>query len=54
MHLIYMECLTNIRRLPLYWYILQRGYIIIAVSIFKIISERKEGREEGGEEGSGR
>ena len=54
MHSIYIECLTNIRRLPLYWYILQRGYIVIAISIFKITSKRREGREEGEEEGSGR
>ena len=54
MHLIYIECLTNIRGLPLRWYILQGEYIIIAVSIFKIISKREEGIEEGREEGSSR
>ena len=51
---MYIECYTNIRGLPLCWYILQRGCIIIAVSIFKIISKRREGREEGREEGSSR
>jgi hypothetical protein len=51
---MYIECLTNIRGLPLCWYILQRGRIVIAISIFKITSERREGREEGREEGSGR
>jgi len=49
-----MECLTNIHGLFLYWYILQREYIVIAAFIFKITSKRKEGRKEGREEGSGR
>ena len=51
---MYIECLTNIHRLPLCWYILQRGYIVITISIFKIISKRREGRKEGEEEGSSR
>ena len=54
MHLIYIKCLTNIYKLPLRQYILQRGRIIIAVSIFKIISKKREKREEGREKGSSR
>ena len=54
MHLIYIECPTNTRGLPLYWYILQGERIVIAISIFKITSKRGEGREEGREEGSSR
>jgi len=54
MYLIYIECLTNIRGLPLRWYILQGERIVITVSIFKITSEKEEGREEGREEGSSR
>jgi len=54
MHLIYMEYLTNIRGLPLCWYILQREYIVIAIFIFKIISKKEEGKEEGRGEGSSR
>jgi len=51
---MYIKYLTNTHRLPLYWYILQKEYIIITIFIFKIISKRREGREEGREEGSGR
>ena len=51
---MYMECLTNIRGLPLCWYILQGEHIIISVSIFKIISKKREGKKEEREEGSGR
>jgi len=54
MHLIYIKYLTNIHGFPLYWYILQKKHIIIAVFIFKIINKRKERKEEGREEGSGR
>jgi len=52
MHLRNMESLTNIHGLPLRWYILQGERIIITISIFKIISKRREEREEGREEGS--
>ena len=54
MHLRNIESLTNTRGLPLYWYILQGERIIIAISIFKITSKRREEREEGREEGSSR
>jgi len=33
---------------------LQKEHIIIAAFIFKIISKKRKGREEGREEGSGR
>jgi len=33
---------------------LQKEHIVIAASIFKIISKRRKGREKGREEGSGR
>jgi len=54
MHLRNIESLTNIRGLSLRQYILQGEYIIITISIFKIISEKREEREEGGEKGSSR
>jgi len=54
MHLINIESLTDTHGLPLCWYILQREYIVIAISIFRIMSKKREGREEGREEGSGR
>jgi len=52
MHLIYIECLTDICRFPFRWYILQGKCIVIAVFIFKMINERRKGREKGREEGS--
>jgi hypothetical protein len=54
MHLINIESLTNIRGLPLRRYILQEERIVITIFIFKITSERREGREEEREEGSSR
>ena len=54
MHLRNIESLTNIYRLLLCRYILQGECIMITISIFKIISKRREEREEGREEGSSR
>ena len=51
---MYIECLINTRGLPFCWYILQEERIIITAFIFKIISERREGREEGREKGNSR